>query len=132
MVPSVLAAGFNVFYVFALNSEVDLFRLILQECRRVIYPVDAAVGVGVWALQDQPVIGHHDFSGCSQVDEEYVTGDAAAGADFVVFSSDWSGSLCDHRAAGHRGGKFCYLSNAGVGVLLLTATFPWRVGSFNT
>lgn len=49
MVSSVSSAGFNVFYVLALNSEVDLpvFGLILQESRRGIYPVDAAVGVGV-------------------------------------------------------------------------------------
>ena len=103
------SSGFNVFYVFALNSEVDLSGFVFQECRRVIYPVDAAVGVGVWALQEQPVIGHHDFSGCSQVDEEYFSGDAAAGADIVVFTSDWSGSFCDHRAAGHGGGKFSFL-----------------------
>lgn len=109
MVSSVSSAGFNVFYVLALNSEVDLpvFGLILQESRRGIYPVDAAVGVGVWALQDQPVIGHHGFSG-SHVDEEYVWDDAAA-ADIVVFTSDWSGSVCDHRAAGHWGGKFSFL-----------------------
>ena len=41
------ATGFNVFYVFALNSEVDLSGYILQEGRCVNYPVDAAVGVGV-------------------------------------------------------------------------------------
>ena len=41
------SSGFNVFYVFALNSEVDLSGFVFQECRRVIYPVDAAVGVGV-------------------------------------------------------------------------------------
>jgi len=89
--------GFNVFHVFALNSEVDLFLFgkILPDCRREIYPVDAAVGVGVWALQEQPVIGQHGFSGASQVDEEYFSGDAAVGANFVVFTSDWSGSFAD-------------------------------------
>lgn len=49
--------------------------------------------------------------------EEYFSGDAAAaaavaaaaGAHIVVVTSDRSGSFCDHRAAGHRGGKFFYL-----------------------
>lgn len=38
---SVTGAGFHVFHVFALNSEADFRR------RRVVEPVDAAVGVGV-------------------------------------------------------------------------------------
>jgi len=58
-------------------------------------PVDAAVGVPVCALRDPPVIGHHDLRGASQVDEEYFTGDAAVGADIVVFTSDWSRSVSD-------------------------------------
>lgn len=87
-----------------LRSTVRYAGKILQECLRVIYPVDAAVGVGVSALQDQPVIGHHDFPGSSQVDEEYFTGDAAVGADVVVVTSDWSSSVSDYRAAGHWGG----------------------------
>ena len=97
--------------------------------------MDAAVGVGVWALQEQPVIGHHDVSGCSQVHEEYFSGDAAAaaavaaaaGAHIVVVTSDRSGSFCDHRAAGHRGGKFSFpptYGEAGVCVCGEVGSFP--------
>lgn len=73
--------------------------------------MDAAVGVDIWAQQDQPVLGHHEFSGSPQVDEEYLPWDAAAapaaaGAGLVFSASDRSGSFADDRAAGHGGGKF--------------------------
>lgn len=96
--------GFNVLYAFALNSEVD--GRVLPEARWGFYPVDAALWVRLGALQDQPVLGHHDFAGSSQVEEEYRSRDAAFCAHFVVDSADRSGSLSDHRADGHGGGKF--------------------------
>lgn len=44
MVLNCSRADFDVFYVLALNSEVDLLGHI-SECQRVIYPVDAAVDI---------------------------------------------------------------------------------------
>lgn len=44
---SPVAAGFHVLHASALHSEVDLCGRVSPEARRVICPVDAAVGVGV-------------------------------------------------------------------------------------
>lgn len=78
-------------------------------------PVDAVIGVVVWAQQEQPVIGHHDSAASSHADEEHVTGDADFSANFVFFTSDRSGSFSGHRAAGHGGGKLTLLFLPGGG-----------------